>query len=88
MFMCYFQLRLGYRCFTGQELSASWLQQRRPHATSFSFEEFCCIVAEYKQKVSDHGMQLASHPVLCSSLREDRFRIPLFEGGQVRDSLV
>ncbi|XP_076454700.1 uncharacterized protein LOC143289567 [Babylonia areolata] len=43
-------LRLGYRCFTGQELAASWLQEKRPHADSFSFEEFCCIVAEYKQR--------------------------------------
>ena len=51
------QLRLGYRCFTGQELSASWLQQQRPHATSFSFEEFCCIVAEYKQKVSQFSSE-------------------------------
>ncbi|KAL8563178.1 hypothetical protein ACOMHN_061003 [Nucella lapillus] len=44
------QLRLAYRCFTGQEVCAAWLQEKRPEAQSFSFEEFCCIVAEYKQR--------------------------------------
>lgn len=46
-----FQLRLGYRCFTGRELSASNLHQRRPDKLSFSFEEFCCIVTECKRQV-------------------------------------
>lgn len=44
------ELRLGYRCFTGQELNATWLQHERPDVSSFSFEEFCCIVAEYKRR--------------------------------------
>ncbi|KAK7094467.1 uncharacterized protein [Littorina saxatilis] len=43
-------LRLGYRCLSGQELSAAWLQQQRPRTEAFTFEEFCCIVAEYKQR--------------------------------------
>ncbi|XP_025112006.1 uncharacterized protein LOC112574880 isoform X2 [Pomacea canaliculata] len=44
------ELRLGYRCFTGRELSASNLHQRRPDKLSFSFEEFCCIVTECKRQ--------------------------------------
>ncbi|BFZ19962.1 hypothetical protein BsWGS_23001 [Bradybaena similaris] len=41
---------LGYRCYTGGAFSLSWLQHQRPAQTSFSFEEFCCIVTEYKRR--------------------------------------
>nr|KAG5690921.1 hypothetical protein BaRGS_003412 [Batillaria attramentaria] len=53
-------LRLGYRCFTGQELSAAWLQQQRPDVSSFSFEEFCCIVAEHKRRKPSTFMSVCS----------------------------
>ncbi|XP_059150943.1 uncharacterized protein LOC131937480 isoform X2 [Physella acuta] len=43
-------LRLGYRCYTGEDLSVSWLQNQRPAQHTFTFEEFCAIVTEYKRK--------------------------------------
>ncbi|XP_041370565.1 uncharacterized protein LOC121384307 isoform X2 [Gigantopelta aegis] len=41
---------LGYKCYSGQELSIQWLQQQRRSQNSFTFEEFCCIVTEFRKK--------------------------------------
>uniref|UniRef100_A0A0B7AYK2 EF-hand domain-containing protein n=2 Tax=Arion vulgaris TaxID=1028688 RepID=A0A0B7AYK2_9EUPU len=41
---------LGYRCYTGEELNISWLQHLRPQQNTFTFEEFCCLVTEYRRK--------------------------------------
>ncbi|KAK3769130.1 hypothetical protein RRG08_067107 [Elysia crispata] len=53
-------IRLGYRCYTGEDFSLSWLSQHRPGQTSFSFEEFCCVVTEYKRKKQSMAVSLAS----------------------------
>ncbi|XP_012938395.1 uncharacterized protein LOC101846735 [Aplysia californica] len=53
-------IRLGYRCYTGDDFSLSWLQHQRPGQTSFSFEEFCAIVTEYKRKRPSVASQVAS----------------------------
>ncbi|GFO00601.1 ralbp1-associated eps domain-containing protein [Plakobranchus ocellatus] len=53
-------IRLGYRCYTGEDFSLSWLSQRAPSQTSFSFEEFCCVVTEYKRKKQSMAVSLAS----------------------------
>ncbi|KAK7475447.1 hypothetical protein BaRGS_00033328 [Batillaria attramentaria] len=76
-------LRLGYRCFTGQELSAAWLQQQRPDVSSFSFEEFCCIVAEHKRRKPSTFMSV------CSALFSPVKWIDMFDiylGGSCGDS--
>uniref|UniRef100_A0A2C9M7W4 EF-hand domain-containing protein n=1 Tax=Biomphalaria glabrata TaxID=6526 RepID=A0A2C9M7W4_BIOGL len=41
---------LGYRCYTGEDMSLSWIHNHRPSQNSFTFEEFCAIVTEYKRK--------------------------------------
>lgn len=78
-------LRLGYRCFTGQELSAAWLQHQRPNVSSFSFEEFCCIVAEYKRRKPSAFSSFCS--VVFSPLKWvfDRKRAQVLPDGNVFD---
>ena len=53
-------VRLGYRCYTGEDLNLSWLHQQKPEQLSFSFEEFCCLVTEYKRKRPSVATQLLS----------------------------
>ena len=53
-------VRLGYRCYTGDDFSLSWLTNQKPGQAAFSFEEFCCIVTEYKRKRPSVVSQIAS----------------------------
>lgn len=52
-------IRLGYRCYTGEDFSLTWLQNQRPKQADFSFEEFCSIVTEYKRKRTSFAASFA-----------------------------
>ena len=53
-------IMLGYKCYTGEDMAPSWFQNILTDQNSFSFEEFCCIVSEYKRKRPTVATQIFS----------------------------